>query len=63
MASAWRTSSYTSADGGSCVETAADSSGVLVRDTKDREGRTLAIPAPAWHRLLADIRASGEFSR
>jgi hypothetical protein len=52
----WRTSSYTGTNG-NCVEVAPASAGctVLVRDTKDREGTVLAVPAAAWRAFLADI--------
>ena len=50
----WRTSSYT-AGSGNCVEVAAAAGTVLVRDTKDREGPVLAVPATAWRAFLADI--------
>ena len=52
----WRTSSYTGSTG-NCVEVAPASAGgtVLVRDTKDREGPVLAVPAAAWRAFLAGI--------
>lgn len=51
---AWRTSSYTGGSG-NCVEVAATPGTVLVRDTKDREGPVLAVPATAWRAFLADM--------
>jgi uncharacterized protein DUF397 len=30
---------------------------ILVRDTTDRDGVTLAIPAPAWSAFAARLRA------
>jgi len=50
----WRTSSYTGGSG-DCVEVAAATSTVLIRDTKDREGPVLAVPATAWRAFLADV--------
>ncbi len=50
----WRTSSYTGTSG-NCVEVAAAAGAVLVRDTKDREGPVLAVPATAWRAFLVDI--------
>jgi hypothetical protein len=49
----WRKSSY-SGNGGSanCVEAGSGDGAVLVRDTTDREGRTLAFTASAWAALL-----------
>lgn len=52
----WRKSSYSGANGGSCVE-AADSDGiVLVRDTTDRDGGTLAFSANAWQAFADSIK-------
>ncbi len=52
----WRTSSYTGGSG-NCVEVAPASAGgtVLVRDTKNREGPVLAVPAAAWRAFVARI--------
>jgi hypothetical protein len=50
----WRTSSYTGSSG-NCVEVAPTAGTVLVRDTKDREGPVLAVPATAFRAFLADI--------
>jgi hypothetical protein len=44
----WRKSSHSGANGGSCVEVASTARVVLVRDTTDRDGRTLAFSAEAW---------------
>ena len=52
----WRKSSRSNANGGSCVETASASGVVLVRDTTDREGYTLSVPADAWRTFLGQIR-------
>lgn len=43
----WRKSSYSGAQGGSCVETASGDGVILVRDTTDRDGGTLAFTAEA----------------
>ncbi|WP_326552242.1 DUF397 domain-containing protein [Micromonospora sp. NBC_01813] len=46
---AWRKSSQSNGQGGNCVEVADNISGrVLVRDTKDRDGGTLAFGPAAW---------------
>ena len=52
----WRKSSY-SAENGNCAEAAAAGGTVLVRDTHDRDGVTLAIPGRAWRVLVAQLRA------
>ncbi len=50
----WRTSSYTGT-AGNCVEVALAAGSVLVRDTKDREGPVLAVPAATWRAFLTDL--------
>jgi Domain of unknown function (DUF397) len=52
----WRKSSHSTGDGGNCVETASTPAGIAVRDTADRDGATLTIPAPAWERFTASLR-------
>jgi Domain of unknown function (DUF397) len=54
----WRKSTYSDANGGNCVETATGSGLVLVRDTTDRDGRTLAFAADAWRAFMASVRHS-----
>jgi len=51
----WRKSSYSSQSGGACVEVAT-AGAVLVRDTTDRGGFTLSVPAAAWSAFLATVR-------
>lgn len=43
----WRKSSYSNANGGDCVEVAS-AEVVAVRDTKNRDGVTLAFSAESW---------------
>jgi len=51
----WRKSTYSGANGGDCVEVA--SAGVvMVRDTRDRDGAMLAVPAEAWQKLTASLK-------
>jgi hypothetical protein len=45
----WRTSSYSSGNGGECVEVAVGDH-VAVRDTKDRQGSLLRFSPAAWRR-------------
>jgi uncharacterized protein DUF397 len=54
----WRKSSYSDANGGNCVETASGNGTVLVRDTIDRDGGTLAFTAGAWRAFTADVKRS-----
>lgn len=53
--STWRKSKHSIANG-DCVETASGSSMVAVRDTKDRGGFVLAVPAAAWAAFLGTLR-------
>jgi len=53
---AWRKSSYSGGNGGDCVEAADDSGVILVRDTADRQGPALAVPASAWEEFTASLR-------
>jgi len=51
----WRTASYTGGNG-NCVEVADTTRVVMVRDTKDRGGGTLAFPADAWQRFTSKLK-------
>jgi len=54
----WRTSSYSGGNGGACVEVAARTSGgVLVRDTRDRQGPALRFTVGAWKRFADRVRS------
>ena len=53
----WRKSSYSNATGGNCVECAASLSLVLVRDTTNRNGFTLSVPASAWLAFVGELQA------
>ena len=45
---AWFKSSYSGAEGGQCVEVAASTDAVHVRDSKDRSGPALSIGTEGW---------------
>jgi hypothetical protein len=53
----WRKSTYSDANGGNCVETASADSVVLVRDTTNRDGGTLALSADAWMVFTSKIKS------
>jgi hypothetical protein len=53
---AWRKSSYSGGSGGNCIEVANAASMVMVRDTRDRDGGTLAFTAGAWEAFTASLR-------
>lgn len=52
----WRTSSRSGNNGGQCVEVSDAAPVVLVRDTKNRGGETLAFTAEAWERFTTSLR-------
>ena len=51
----WRKSSYSGANGGQCVEVAS-ADVIMVRDTTDRDGSTLAFTADAWQSFISKLR-------
>jgi hypothetical protein len=51
----WRTSSYSTGDGGQCVEVAS-AEVIMVRDTTSRDGGTLAFTAEAWERFTDGLK-------
>ncbi|WFE67543.1 DUF397 domain-containing protein [Micromonospora sp. WMMD714] len=55
----WRKSTRSGNNGGNCVEVADNLPGVvLVRDTKDRDGGTLAFTPGAWRGFVDLARAA-----
>jgi hypothetical protein len=53
----WRKASYSGNSGADCVEAGVAARGhVLIRDTADRDGAVLDIPAEAWDRFTAALR-------
>jgi Domain of unknown function (DUF397) len=52
----WRKSSYSDGNGGSCIETASGDGVILVRDTTNRDGATLAFTTRAWAEFTASLR-------
>jgi hypothetical protein len=58
----WRKSSYSSNNGGNCVEVARNLPGIVaVRDSKDPDGRALRFTPEAWQAFLASAR-NGDFN-
>jgi hypothetical protein len=55
----WRKSSHSGGNGGGCIEVGAhaDHGRVLIRDTKDRTGPVLALPARTWQRFTSQLKA------
>ncbi|MGW7103056.1 DUF397 domain-containing protein [Streptomyces sp. NPDC054838] len=59
-AAAWRTSSYTNSDGGTCVEVADGLAGLVpVRDSKRRHGPTMIVTAAAWAPFVGALKDGG----
>ena len=54
----WRTASYSSNGGGECVEIGEAQRGVLVRDTKERDGAILRFSPRAWRRFIDRVKCS-----
>jgi hypothetical protein len=52
----WVKSSYSGAEN-NCVELAQSLRETAIRDTKDRDGGTLAVPASAFTAFLTAVRA------
>jgi hypothetical protein len=52
----WRKSTYSSGDGGQCLETASDGGAVMVRDTVDRDGVVLMVSPKAWQSFVDRLR-------
>ncbi|HJD83850.1 DUF397 domain-containing protein [Kitasatospora aureofaciens] len=49
----WFKSSYSTTDGGECVEVAASTLAIHVRDSKDKAGPTLTFSPEAWSAFVS----------
>lgn len=58
----WRTSSYTGANGGNCVEVGHTGHMIAVRDTKDSQGPALAFSPTAWRRFAGQVKSGARHS-
>ncbi|WP_344963299.1 DUF397 domain-containing protein [Streptomyces thioluteus] len=56
----WFKSSYSNTAGVECVEAAASTHSVLIRDSKHRNGPHLSVPRAAWVEFIA---GAGEWRR
>ncbi|MCB8905851.1 MULTISPECIES: DUF397 domain-containing protein [unclassified Streptomyces] len=52
---AWFKSSYSTGDGGNCVEVATCPSTIHVRDSKNPTGPQLALSPSTWTEFLAEL--------
>lgn len=58
IATSWRTSSYSTGNGGNCIETRSTAGRVLIRDTKDKgHGLVLSVSPAAWQRFTAVVKS------
>lgn len=54
----WRKASYSSSNGGTCVEVASNLPGIVaVRDSKDPEGPVLTFAPDDWQTFAARVKA------
>ncbi|WP_411143114.1 DUF397 domain-containing protein [Streptomyces sp. x-80] len=53
----WFKSSYSSQDGGNCIEIAHLTGQVGIRDSKDKAGPALVVPAAAWSSFMGLVRS------
>jgi hypothetical protein len=52
----WRKATYSGNGGEACIETASGDGVILVRDTTNRDGGTLAFTAEAWTAFMGALR-------
>ncbi|MEV0786989.1 DUF397 domain-containing protein [Streptomyces sp. NPDC050423] len=53
----WRSSSYSNANGGECVEVSDDFPGVVpVRDSKNPTGPALVVQAASWGAFVSSLK-------
>jgi hypothetical protein len=51
----WRKATYSGDNGGACIEVASASGRIMIRDTTNRDGVTLAVTPAAWRRHVAAV--------
>ncbi|HJY72805.1 MAG TPA: DUF397 domain-containing protein [Streptosporangiaceae bacterium] len=52
----WRKATYSSSNGGNCIEVATADHAVAVRDSKDPAGPRLAFRPHAWKAFTAEVK-------
>ncbi|MGW4639281.1 DUF397 domain-containing protein [Sphaerisporangium sp. NPDC004334] len=52
----WRKSSYSSGNGGACVEVASLAGGLAVRDSKNPTGPMLRFTSDEWHTFVRGLK-------
>ncbi|MCH0568038.1 DUF397 domain-containing protein [Streptomyces sp. MUM 136J] len=56
----WFKSSYSSGQGGECLEIALSRTALHIRDSKTPTARTIAVSPAAWSAFLPRVRATGD---
>ncbi|MFG2289995.1 DUF397 domain-containing protein [Streptomyces sp. NPDC048595] len=59
VALSWHKSSYSSGDSGDCIEIAACPTTIHIRDSKDKSGPQLSVPAAAWAAFVSYAAQEG----
>jgi hypothetical protein len=54
----WRKASYSSGNGGACVEVGTTGHAVAVRDSKDPDGPKLAFAPGSWHAFTSSVKSA-----
>ena len=57
---AWRTSSYSGSNGGTCIEVGTVGPSVAVRDSQDQTGPRLAFSASTWKSFTNCLKGHGQ---
>jgi hypothetical protein len=52
----WRKATYSSGNGGNCIEVTTGNRGIVVRDSKDPDGPRLAFGLKTWHAFAAKVK-------
>lgn len=53
----WRKSSYSSSNGGNCVEVAINSQTIAVRNSKNPAGTALTVNLDSWRAFIQDTKS------
>jgi hypothetical protein len=54
----WRKSSYSTGNGGNCVEIGQTRPGIAIRDSKDPEGPRLSFGPEVWETFAAKVKTT-----
>ena len=56
----WRKASYSTGNGGNCVEVGSAARAVAVRDSKNPDGPKLAFSREGWQRFTLAVKSGAE---